>query len=49
MNKITDCITTDPSDLVEDKKPVLGRIHSFESCALLMAQVLGLSSSSKAA
>lgn len=32
MNKITDCITTDPSDLVEDKKPVLGRIHSFESC-----------------
>lgn len=32
MSNLTDCITNESVAVTADKKPVIGRIHSFESC-----------------
>ncbi|VEB61540.1 pyruvate formate-lyase activating enzyme [Salmonella enterica subsp. enterica] len=32
MSNLTNCITNESVAVTADKKPVIGRIHSFESC-----------------
>ncbi len=42
MSNLTNCITNESVAVTADKKPVIGRIHSFESCGTVDGQASAL-------